>query len=99
MGTARGAGGARRGGPGFALLALLGPAALRAGEGDAVRALPAEPSAAVVLREAHRWIGDLARSPDMDRILARSGAIRGAWRGLLRICRCHPFHPGGVDPP
>lgn len=27
------------------------------------------------------------------------GAIRGSIKGTLRICRCHPFHPGGHDPP
>ena len=27
------------------------------------------------------------------------GAIRGAFKGVWRICRCHPFCQGGNDPP
>jgi putative membrane protein insertion efficiency factor len=33
------------------------------------------------------------------RAVEQYGAVRGGLKGLARICRCHPWHPGGFDPP
>ena len=27
------------------------------------------------------------------------GPWKGSTKGVARICRCHPWHPGGYDPP
>ena len=31
--------------------------------------------------------------------LQMHGAGRGSLLSLVRLCKCHPFHPGGYDPP
>ena len=50
------------------------------------------------------WLGRNCRfTPSCSQYFIESvsqyGALKGSWRGACRICRCHPFHPGGHDPP
>ena len=50
------------------------------------------------------WLGQSCRfvpscSEYMIEAVQKYGAIRGVWKGICRIGRCNPFHPGGWDPP
>jgi putative membrane protein insertion efficiency factor len=35
----------------------------------------------------------------MIQAVRKHGPVRGAWRGMKRIGRCHPWGGGGWDPP
>jgi putative membrane protein insertion efficiency factor len=49
------------------------------------------------------WLGPRCRfypscSQYAHEALAVHGALRGSWLALRRLSRCHPWHPGGLDP-
>lgn len=35
----------------------------------------------------------------MVEALQKYGLVRGLWKGTRRVLRCHPWNPGGYDPP
>ena len=50
------------------------------------------------------WLGKHCRyepscSNYFIQAVEKYGPIVGSWKGIVRICRCHPFGGSGYDPP
>lgn len=50
------------------------------------------------------WLGRSCRfEPSCSRYaaacIAQQGALQGSLLSVKRLCKCHPFHAGGFDPP
>lgn len=68
---------------------------------------PAQTLILLILRFYKRWISPLLGTncrfhPSCSNYamtaVGRFGALRGGWLAVRRIARCHPLHPGGLDP-
>ncbi|MDT7042899.1 membrane protein insertion efficiency factor YidD [Candidatus Nitronereus thalassa] len=49
------------------------------------------------------WLGQSCRfEPSCSwytrEAIERYGIMHGTCLGVFRLCKCHPFHPGGIDP-
>ncbi|MGH9319615.1 MAG: membrane protein insertion efficiency factor YidD [Vicinamibacteria bacterium] len=53
-------------------------------------------SLGILFRGACRFYPSCSRYA--EEAIRKYGAVRGSRLTLLRLLRCHPFHPGGVDP-
>ncbi len=94
--------------PAAAAQAAGGPPAAPAGSaGPAPRLSPAARVLALLLTGYRRFVSPLlgprcrfypSCSAYALEAVGVHGAARGSWLAVRRLLRCHPFHPGGLDP-